>query len=597
MTRFAHYILLLAMMVTTGSCNNVGFKSGSDSTGTKECTGDGCTGTPGGGGGTAGYEWHETGFGLCSKPCGGGDKAQVVECRRVADKVVVADTFCTGTKPVSTQTCNASTCASPNTWTWGDFGACSKTCGGGVQIRNVVCQNQSGQTVADQQCSNLPKPSATNACSTDPCPGGATNKWTVTTAFCPLTCANTVSSVTDTAVCTQYDGQTIADGACPSPKPAQTHACNQDDCPQTYTYQWAPGAYSDCSRTCGGGVQTRAIACQRNDGLYVDASLCGNQPKPGSSQVCGAAACPPATRQVTQTATVTPAANSVDVILIIDDSSSMKDDQTKLAQRLSGFIADLDAQKIDYQVCLTTTDISYYAGSPIKWQGLDSFIMTKSSPDKNNVFINTINALGAEWSSDEQAIKATYLMTRDFRSSGCMRPQATLSTIVISDEDERSVGGNQSLSKSQYQPLTSENMPDTLISYVHQTFDQAGFTKPFIWNSIIVKPGDAACESQEDAQQSPSFPGTLYAQLSTKTGGAIGSICDADYSQNLKIIKDRVVNNMPGMTLECTPVGAPTVTFQPSTVQTSVSVNGNQLKFTPALPEGTQITAKYACAN
>ena len=53
---------------------------------------------------------------------------------------------------------------------------------------------------------------------------------------------------------------------------------------------------------------------------------------------------------------------------------------------------------------------------------------------------------------------------------------------------------------------------------------------------------------------------------------------------------------MPGLTLQCTPIGSPAVTFVPP-FATSVSTSGVQMLFSPALPENTQITAKYTCPN
>jgi hypothetical protein len=274
----------------------------------------------------------------------------------------------------------------------------------------------------------------------------------------------------------------------------------------------------------------------------------------------------------------------------------MADDQAKLAKRMGTLIADLDAQNVDYQVCLTTTDMSYYAGSPIRWLGLGSYVMTSASPNKNQVFIDTINSLGAQWSSDERAIDAVYLMIQNFRGSGCLRDQAALTTIVISDEDERSVGGNQSLSQAQYQPLEAGDIPSNLISLVHSTFDATGFVKPFIWNSIIDIPGDTACMALQDQDVSPSFWGQLYQQLSNATGGAVGSICDNDYTQNLSFIKDRIVNSLPSIALQCAPIGSPQVTLNPP-FTTSISTSGATLVFSPSLPQNTQVTVNYTCPN
>jgi hypothetical protein len=258
---------------------------------------------------------------------------------------------------------------------------------------------------------------------------------------------------------------------------------------------------------------------------------------------------------------------------------------------MGNFIGDLDALNIDYQVCITTTDVGYYKGSPIKWQNTGTYIMNKSMANKSTVFVNTVAAIGSGYSSDEQGIKALGLMIRDFSGVGCIRPSAQLATILISDEDERSVAGNCALSTQQCTTMDSMNYPDTLKAQVASKY---GAGKKFLWNSIITKPGDATCEAQQDAQSSPSFPGTKYAELSNKTGGYIGSICASDYTQNLQYIKDKTVNSLPGITLECTPVGAPTVTFsQP--VSTSTTLTGNVIKFSPAVPQGVTVTIKYKC--
>jgi hypothetical protein len=587
MKRLFQLVCLLVLGVMISSCSDVSFnskKGGGGNGNPTSCEPNCPPGTT--------YGWHESGFGLCSKPCGGGTQTQVVSCRRTIDDVVVADSLCSGVKPASSRDCNVQACTSPTyNWNIGAYGACSKTCGGGLKTRTVICQDQNGTTVADTNCSS-PKPATQEACNTDACPV-ASYSWYVVQGPCSKQCGG--GTATDTVVCKKNDGTIVADSFCDAgTKPPTNRTCNLDPCPVVYTYAWEPGSWSTCSKQCGDGIQTRSIACKRNDGAYVPENLCDAGTKPASQQACKIANCPPSGNKVTQIEYVTPALNSVDVILILDDSSSMKEDQAKLASRMSGLISDLDALKIDYQVCLTTTDISYYKGGPIKWKTINSYIMNKATANKNSIFVTTIDSLGAEWSSDEQGIKAQYLMIKDFKASGCIREKATLTTILVSDENERSVGGNQSWSSSQYKPLTAENYPDTLINFVKSTYNTSTFKKPFIYNSIIVKPGDTACEAKQDAQSSPSFFGTLYAELSSKTGGHIGSICDTDYSNSLKIIKDRTVNSMPGITLQCTPIDTPVVVFdQPITA--SIQVTGNTMKFTPALPEGVKVTVTYTC--
>ena len=56
-------------------------------------------------------------------------------------------------------------------WAVGGWGACSASCGGGVQYRTVTCARNDGVTVADEVCSKLDgaKPATSQACSTQSC--------------------------------------------------------------------------------------------------------------------------------------------------------------------------------------------------------------------------------------------------------------------------------------------------------------------------------------------------------------------------------------------------------------------------------------------
>jgi len=537
------------------------------------------------------YSWYQGGYGACSKPCGGGIQTQIVECRSNKG-VVVPDSYCLGEKPKEILSCNLQECASTYTWNVGEFGECSKTCGGGVRTRTVVCQNDRGVTVADSFCRS-PKPATTEPCNATPCPPTYTYTWVVTEGECSKDCGG--GTATDLVVCKRDDGTTVEDSFCASvPKPPIMRTCNPQECPIEYTYEWEPQKWSKCCKPCGTGTQTRAVACRRNDGAYSPLSFCDATTKPITSRDCNKKTCPVVTHKVTQELYVTPALNAVDVIVVVDDSGSMKADQLKLSKRMNHLMSDLDALNVDHQLCITTTDTQTFGGSPLKWVGHQGYVLHKSTVNRNKVFVDTIEAIGKGWGNDERGILAVNLMARDFRPSGCFRPDATLAVLLISDEDERSVGGIAALSKRQYRPLEPMDHPDNLISNVHAIFDRPDFVKPFIWNSIIVKPGDKKCEKEQDRQESVSFAGVQYAKLSNLTNGHIGSICAPDYTENLKFIKDRIFNTMPGMKLKCVPVGTPVVTFNKS-VTTKVTLSGDELKFSPVIPEGITIKAVYNC--
>lgn len=318
----------------------------------------------------------------------------------------------------------------------------------------------------------------------------------------------------------------------------------------------------------------------------------------------------PTSKTISSTEVVAYGNKQVDFLLVLDDSNSMLPELKKLSARLSSFVNSLDASNIDWQMCITTTRGNSQSGnlvygSPLNWNyyspssGTPAYLLKKGTANLNSVFTSTIDNLdiGGPNSGDERAIKATHDNFKNSATHACYRHGAAISVIVISDEDERSVGGNSKHAKTSdapgvYQPFETEDYPQTVISQAQKTF---GRDVRFTFSSIIVKPGDHVCESEQDKDTSPSHPGNVYAELSRLTDGGMGSICDADYSSNLNTFKDKIVNSLSSLTLQCEPV--------PSSLKVKVEgisiggfkQDGKILKFNYALIEGTQIDLIYDC--
>lgn len=301
----------------------------------------------------------------------------------------------------------------------------------------------------------------------------------------------------------------------------------------------------------------------------------------------------------------------VDFLFVLDDSNSMLPELKKLAARLSTFVSSLDASNIDWQMCLTTTrgtssGGTLIYGTPLSWSnyaptgGVPAYLLKKGvASNLNIIFTSTIDALtiGGGSSGDERAIKAAYEHFSAIGTHGCYRPGAAVSVIVISDEDERSVGGVASRVKAAdaagaYQPLEREDIPANLVSHSKYIF---GDDVRFTFSSIIVKPGDTACEAEQDKDTSPSHPGYVYEEASRLTDGGVGSICDADYSANLNTFKDKIVNSLQHLTLECPPVKDTMKVSIDGINIASFKVEKNMLKFPYALIEGTKIDLQYDC--
>ena len=122
-----------------------------------------------------------------------------------------------------------------------------------------------------------------------------------------------------------------------------------------------------------------------------------------------------------------------------------------------------------------------------------------------------------------------------------------------------------------------------------------GLNKRFTVNSIIVRPDEAACLAAQDAEGSKAHYGRKYQELSVATGGGIGSICDGDYSGQLKYFKNQIIKDMASLPLECTPVeGSLKVNIEPA-FTSNYRVEQTNLVFNPKIPAGHKIKAEYQC--
>lgn len=360
--------------------------------------------------------------------------------------------------------------------------------------------------------------------------------------------------------------------------PLVTSGCN----PSTVTHNWsvfragsaiAIAGLSGASSTgdfIGAGLGTYFI--------YLTASAPGynSYVSPSPLEVTVAPANSPV-REVIYERLVTASDNKVDLLMVVDDSNSMAPENSRLAQRLQGFVADLTASGLDWQMCATVTrsqDVynngTYYWGASRNWVGYvgsPQWILKTGATDPYAIFTNTMTAIGAGWAGtdDERGIKAAFWNIEYSEYNNCYRADASLAVILISDEDVRSVGGNSSLQyySGEYKTLEADDQPQGLVNKVRQEF---GLNKRFTFNSIIVKPGDSGCMTSQDAAGSKSHYGYKYNEISQLTGGASTSICAADYSSNLYYFKDRIVNSQASVALECAPVGAVAVTDRKSVV-------------------------------
>uniref|UniRef100_A0A8C9P777 ADAM metallopeptidase with thrombospondin type 1 motif 16 n=1 Tax=Spermophilus dauricus TaxID=99837 RepID=A0A8C9P777_SPEDA len=210
--------------------------------------------------------WSVGNWSICSRTCGRGTQSRPVRCTQRANykTETVSASLCPQPVPTSQQACNSQSC--PPAWSagpwaevtgWGSQGPCHKhkklqwlvsawskcsaTCERGTQKRFLKCAEKyvSGKyrELASRKCLHVPKPDLELArpCALFPCPA--------------------------------YPLQTAAG----PPRGS-----------------WVASPWSQCSASCGGGVQRRSVQCMAGG---LPASDCSPHQKPESSLACNTHFC------------------------------------------------------------------------------------------------------------------------------------------------------------------------------------------------------------------------------------------------------------------------------------------------------------------
>ncbi|CAF4844440.1 unnamed protein product [Rotaria sp. Silwood1] len=200
---------------------------------------------------------------------------------------LVEDDYCDQQlKPIEQEWCTTNiTCL---TWFIGEWSSCSVTCDQGFQQRIVYCNDPSRPwlRISDNECQTFlgehSKPDEQKNCSITECPYWQISPWSNCSGKCGL-------QKRYRSILCLHNGLEIDNNYCLkiyNEKPSTIEICNQ----QLYCPHWITDIWSDCSVTCGIGIQYRSVLCKNQDQIVFE-DECENHHRPIMMKQCHMNSC------------------------------------------------------------------------------------------------------------------------------------------------------------------------------------------------------------------------------------------------------------------------------------------------------------------
>ncbi|MCB9677856.1 MAG: hypothetical protein H6737_22335 [Alphaproteobacteria bacterium] len=200
----------------------------------------------------------------------------------------------------------------------------------------------------------------------------------------------------------------------------------------------------------------------------------------------------------------------VDILFVIDNSCSMLEEQTALANNFSPFMEFFTGSGLDYHIGVVSTDMDDQANHIGKLQqaGGVSYIDNSMPFQQANQIFSQMAIMGTSGSYEEKGRAAAYTMVELKpeipRNVGFYRDEAALQFVFISDEEDQS--GSNPITRPEFREwmATKKVSPDLVVSH-----------------AIIDPPGQPCPAGDTD--------GAEYERYSIWTGGVVFNLCEPDW--------------------------------------------------------------------
>ncbi|KYG62062.1 hypothetical protein AZI85_07630 [Bdellovibrio bacteriovorus] len=216
--------------------------------------------------------------------------------------------------------------------------------------------------------------------------------------------------------------------------------------------------------------------------------------------------------------------NKVDILWIVDNSSSMLKHQQSLSSQVPDLVTKLNSLKMDYHMAVVTTSVGGTNPDGGKFIGSPKFV-TKSTPD----LVNSLKSrmiVGEAGSSNERglqsmeiALSPSYLANE---GRGFFREDALLVVIALSNENDKSPVSNP-------------------VAYYTNVLDSlkrpwVDGSRSWVFNFIGVLPTSINCSTFNDYSES----GLTFIDIAKASGGVTESICSSSLTTAVTNIRSRI---------------------------------------------------------
>ncbi|XP_016105374.1 A disintegrin and metalloproteinase with thrombospondin motifs 20-like [Sinocyclocheilus grahami] len=228
--------------------------------------------------------WNYGVWGQCSRSCGGGQRTRLVVCQRPSGQRLNEPSCDALDKPADVERCNGQPCAAAAaSWHRRAWKPCSVSCGKGIKERQIVCVDQNQTQIQEHSCAHLIPPRTQKACRAGPCPSWRASRWRA----CSASCGAGLQS--REVFCRSKGKGRVSDELCDALlRPDRLRSCFHTDC---QTHSWTTHDWKDCSASCGRGLRSRSVFCVDGGMKAAPESVCDASLKPHTHEPCHSATC------------------------------------------------------------------------------------------------------------------------------------------------------------------------------------------------------------------------------------------------------------------------------------------------------------------